>query len=175
MADHRSSYHECGRSLRRRAKEAYLIAERLKDGPFDSHEALLSALEHRRQNVSSLSDAEIDNYIGGQNPRRLGFFDRAEWQLGTVNLSECIVWPKMGERPWASGSVTEVAEMFQSKEPKENRIWRMQTFSDFFSSHLPIVVFGGGPLRFAIDDGSHRAVAMALTGRPSASAWIGRL
>lgn len=162
-------------SPRRHAKEAYLIAERLKDGPFDSHEALLSALEHTKQHISSLSDPDIDNYIGKQNPPRLGFFDRAEWQLGTVNLSECVVWPKMGGRPWASGSVAAVAEMFRLKEPKDSRIWTMQTFSDFFSSHLRIIAFTGGPLQFAIDDGSHRAVAMALAGRNSAPAWIGRL
>ena len=86
-------------SLRRRAKEAYLIAEKLKDGPLDSPEALLAALEQTKQVISCWSDADIENYIGRQNPPRLEFFNRAEWQLGTVNLNECRVWERMGQRP----------------------------------------------------------------------------
>jgi hypothetical protein len=81
----------------------------------------------------------------------------------------------MGDRPWgAKGSVTSVAELFRRNEPQQSRIWDMQKFGDIFSSRLPIIVFPVSSL-VMIDDGSHRAVAMALAGVKSAVAWIGLL
>ena len=162
-------------TLRRRAKEAYLTAEELKDGPFDSHEALLARLQQVSQEVCSLSDEEIDNYIGRENPPRLAYFNRAQWELSVVDLSKCRVWERMGRRPWATGRVTAVAKIFSSEESKDSRIGTMLKFSDFFSSHLPIIAFITGASQFDIHDGSHRAVAMVLAGRHSASAWIGCL
>ena len=67
-----------------------------------------------------------------------------------------------------------VADLFRRHEPQQSRIWDMQKFGDIFSSRLPIIVFRVGP-RVMIDDGSHRAVAMALAGLKSSVAWIGLL
>jgi hypothetical protein len=70
-----------------------VLADKLKDGEFQSHETLLACLKELKQEVSSLSDKELDGYIGEQNPPRLDFFNRAEWELGTVDLNKCNVWP----------------------------------------------------------------------------------
>jgi hypothetical protein len=158
----------------RRAKEAYVVADALKGGLFHSREAFLTSLENLERDVALWSDSEIDVFITSRNPPRLDFYNRAKWRLDGIPLDKCIVWRSMGERAWAEGSVTTVAELFTRHEPKDSRIWDMQKFSDVFSSRLPIIVFPVGP-SLMIDDGSHRAVAMALEGLTSASAWIGLL
>jgi hypothetical protein len=81
----------------------------------------------------------------------------------------------MRDRAWAKGCVPAVAELFKHHEPKGSLIWNMCKFSDVFSSRLPIIVSVLSPSTLMIDDGSHRAIAMALTGLRSALAWIGEL
>jgi hypothetical protein len=78
----------------------------------------------------------------------------------------------MGGREWAQGSVYEVAERFRKMEPLTSRIWSMKLFSVVFQTELPILILQTDSGR-CIDDGSHRAIAMALSGLDTASAWIG--
>lgn len=133
----------------RRAKEAYVVADTLKTAPFHSHEAFLASLENVERSV-------------------------ALW-LDCIDLDRCVVWRHMGDRPWAEGFVISVAELFRCYEPQQSRIWGMETFSELFSSRLPLIVSVLSPTTFMIDDGSHRAIAMALAGVRSALAWIGEL
>jgi hypothetical protein len=80
----------------------------------------------------------------------------------------------MSGRAWAEGCVFEVAEQFKRHEPQASKIWDMRQFADIFSARLPVIVLKtASGLR--IDDGSHRAIAMALAGITRVSAWIGML
>jgi hypothetical protein len=159
----------------RRAKEAFVVADILKAGPFHSSEAFLTSIENSQREVASWTDSEIDSFIARDNPHRLDNYTRAQWKPDTVELDKCTVWAHMGRREWAEGSVTTVAELFRRREPQQSRIWDMQKFGEIFSSRLAIIVFPVGPSSIMIDDGSHRAVAMALAGVKSAFAWIGLL
>src|SRR5215813_666374 len=161
-------------SLKRRVKEAFMVANKLKAGPFHSHEALLTLIENSEREVTSWTEDEIDLLIAQDNPSRLRDYDGAKWKLDRVDLDSCVVWPRMGDGPWAEGCVINVADLFRRNEPHESRIWDMQKFGDIFSSRLPIIVFPVGPT-VKIDDGAHRAVAMALAGLKSSVAWIGLL
>ena len=156
------------------AKEAFVVADILKAGPFDSQEAFLASMENLQREVTLWTDGEIDSFIAQDNPHRLENYTRAKWGSDTVDLEKCTVWAHMGGREWAVGSVTTVAERFRRREPQHSRIWDMQKFGEIFSSRLPIIVFPVG-FRVMIDDGAHRAVAMALGGIKSAVAWIGLL
>jgi hypothetical protein len=158
----------------RRAKEAFVVADTLKGGTFHSREAFLTSLENVEREVTSWPDNQIDSFIAADNPWRLDNYTRAQWSLDHVDLERCTVWRHLGGRKWAEGSVTSVAELFRHHEPQQSRIWDMQKFGDIFSSRLPIIVFPVGS-SVMIDDGSHRAVAMALAGLKSAAAWIGSL
>jgi hypothetical protein len=157
----------------RGAKEAFVVADKLKDRPLDTHEVFLASLESCEQEVAAWTDSAIDSFIG-RDPRRLDYYNRAQWKLGHVDLDKCRVWSCMGGRLWAEGDVIAVAENFRLHERPDSRIWQMARFGDLFSARLPIIVFVG-PSTLMVDDGSHRAVAMALAGLRSASAWIATL
>ncbi len=159
----------------RSVKETFVIAERLKDGPFDTHEAFLASLERSKREVTSWPDCELDAFIGSQDRVRLDFYNRARWRLDSVNLDTCLIWRRMGGRDWAEGLVPAVAERFRSLEPEGNPIWRMQKFGELFALQLPIIVSVLNPSTRMIDDGSHRAIAMFLAGLKSTLAWIGEL
>lgn len=157
-------------------KESFVIAEMLKAGPFDTPNAFTASLEQTTREVASWPASHIDAFIRDRDARRFDFFNRAKWRLDQVDLDKCAVWwPNgMGERgEWAKGDLMEVVDRFRVQEPKDSPIWNMQKFSEVFAARLPIIVFVVGPSKFAIDDGCHRAVAIALAGAKSSSAWIG--
>ena len=121
-------------------------------------------------------ESKLDAFIRDRDPIRFDNFQRATWRLDTVDLNECAVcWAggmgQLGE--WATGNIIEIANRFREKQPKGTPVRNMQKFAKFFSSRLPLIVFVVGPSTFAIDDGCHRAVAMALAGVTSSIAWIG--
>lgn len=155
------------------AKRSFVLADKLKAGPFDSRELFLRTLEKNKADVLGLTMTEIDAVIG-RDPLRLGDYNRARWTLGGFDLRQCVVWPQMGGRAWAVGDPIIVAKRFKIYEPQKSRVWRMTEFVDVYESVLPIIVIRRS-LEVRIDDGSHRAVAIALTGRTYVSAWIGVL
>jgi hypothetical protein len=156
----------------RSVKEAFVVANKVKSGPFTSEDVLLTSIDKLKREVHSLPDDEIESLV--TDHVRRDYFNRAKWRLDRVDLNECEVWPRMGDRDWAEGSVAEVAELFRSNEPKESRIWEMQKFAKIFASELPIIVFVC-PGKLSINDGCHRAVVMMLAGCTSTLAWVGTI
>jgi hypothetical protein len=154
-------------------KQAFVLADRLKNGPFDNHSAFLAAVDRHGADVAGLPTSEIDSYVG-RDPRRLHDYNRAVWHFDSLDLRKCRVWPGMGGRDSAHGYVTDVAELFKTKEPLASRVWEMKRFAAIYSEKFPIIA-----LRIRsetiIDDGYHRAVAIALAGTTNVSAWIGTL
>ena len=155
------------------AKRMFVLADRLKGGPFDTMEHFLAAFERYSVKVAALTTAEIDSLVG-VDAQRLCDYNRADWRFDTLDLGECCVWPRMGNRTWAQGRVTEVAKLFETHEPKDSRVWSMKQFADIYSLRLPVIVLKTRS-ETRIDDGSHRAIAMALTGIRKVSAWVGIL
>src|SRR6266853_1089751 len=83
-------------SLTRRAKEAYVVADTLKRGPFHSRETFLASLENLKREVTSWTDNQIDSFIAGDNPWRLDNYTHAQWSLDRVDLERCRVRPYNG-------------------------------------------------------------------------------
>jgi hypothetical protein len=160
-------------SPRTEAKRAFVLADRLKGAPFVSIELFKAVLAAEKSRVQQLSDADLDGIIA-RDPKRLEHYNQATWKSDRVVLAACKVYPRMGERAWASGSVRVVAEQYKRLEPLSSRIWTMKHFSGVFESQLPILILKT-KRHFHIDDGSHRAVAMALCGIEKVDAWIGEL
>lgn len=155
------------------AKRTFVLADKLKKGPFDSRQSFLDALEQCSQEVLALSTGEVDTFVGGHQPR-LQDYNHATWRFVAFDLRRCVVWPRMGGRSWAVGAPVDVAELFKGREPTDSRIWNMKQFADVFAARLPVIILDRGT-EVRIDDGSHRAVAMTLAGLTQVSAWVGVL
>ena len=154
------------------AKRAFVLADWMKAAHrCDSEEAFLSLLSSERLRVASLQAHELDQIIA-RDMSRLECFEKLAWRLDSVSLADCYVYSKMGERPWAVGTVKDVGEKFVRMEPSGSRIWRMKLFARIFSSQLPLIIVQRSE-RLDIDDGSHRAIAMYLSGIKKSTAYIG--
>lgn len=119
-----------------------------------------------------MSDASVVAAV--DYPPRRSRYIKARWSLMDVNLIQCHVWPQMGGRPWATGTVNALLPIFRQQEPKDSRIWAMVSQAALFVDHLEILIIReAGVLK--IDDGSHRAIAMALGGLRVTRAYVGSL
>jgi hypothetical protein len=125
------------------------------------------------------------------------------WALKRIPLSECGVWPKMGGLPPAAtyGTVLDTAKYIRpyltskkrmvAKMKKAVYIQKLGAFAELITEYVPIVVFEGSIIRhhklssaasrkpykhckYDIDDGSHRAVALALQGKTQILALVGK-
>jgi hypothetical protein len=155
------------------AKRAFVLNDYLKAGPFDNIELFLIVLASEKSRLQQLTETELDCIIA-RDRHRLENYNRATWALERVKLGTCLVYPRMGQRAWAQGTVSDVVEKFKKFEPLTSRIWVMKQFRSVFEVHLPILVLRENA-KFQIDDGSHRAIAMALGGVEYAMSWIGTL
>jgi hypothetical protein len=153
-------------------KRAFVLADWMKSAKrCRSKEEFCAMLWVETARVEKLSEHGLDEIIV-RDQLRLDRFEKLPWRLDIVSISECLVYPRMGERLWAVGTVKEVAERFLHLEPIGSRIWKMKLFAEIFSSNLPLIIIERAG-RFDIDDGSHRAVAMQLSGIMKTNAYVG--
>ena len=153
---------------------ALALADKLKSGDFASTDSFLRSLNKCEQEVRLWTDAEVAEFARRAG-NRLARYQKLVWTYSSdAQFLRYDVWSKMGERHWAKGSVNDVAKLFRGNEPTESRIWKMKDFANEFATKLPIIVteLGSG---MRIDDGCHRAVAMALAGHERCAASIGKL
>lgn len=140
----------------------------------------------------------LDNY----HPRYDNYFN-STWELKKINLEDCGVWPKMGGLPDAAtrGSVLDTAEYIRPYLKDKRKltlttarilyIEEMMKYAEIISKHIPIIVLEEGVIRhhklrksterklykkclYDIDDGNHRALAMALLGKKEIMALVGK-
>jgi hypothetical protein len=158
----------------RSVKECFLLANALKTGPFDPESYRAKAgLERRR--LAEISDTQIDQQVTDGYRRRR--YNHATWLLTVVDLASCSVWNPMGQRNWATGPVSQVAERLKTLGDSTDRLWDMTQFIQQPFSEVPIIVFErkSNCRQFRIDDGCHRAVAYYLAGFRQAFAIVGKV
>lgn len=126
----------------------------------------------------------------------------AHWELKEVALDECGVWPGMSSLPEEAtyGSVVETAKYVRYYIHNKDKLsWdnhrvlyieRVMEYADVISRFVPVVLFEGGvirnnhndktihkdklkKLRYDIDDGNNRSVALALLGKKRVLALVG--
>lgn len=149
-----------------------LLCNAMKSGPFNPEAAALAAISFKREAIATMSDANVIAAVEDSH-RRLRY-QKARWSFLDINVADVHVWPRMGGRHWATGTVASLLPMFRVREAGDSRIWSMGPLASLFSDHLNILVIReAGLLR--IDDGSHRAVAMALAGRLKSRAFVGSI
>lgn len=152
-------------------KRVFVLADAINEGRFETIDSFLVCLRARMAEISAYSDAQVDSIIK-KWPPRFAAYEEARWEFKQLDLNKCFVWTGMGGLAWAKGCVFDVATLFQQYKPSDNKVWEMMRFVDIFSSQLPIIVLKNQSGLW-IDDGSHRAVAMALSGIRKVSAWVG--
>jgi len=157
--------------MRLEAKRAFVVADWMKSASrCKSQEEFLILLRAEQTRVSKLHETEMDQIIQ-RDESRLERFQTLDWQLRTVRLRDCHVYPRMGKRAWAVGCVSDVAAAFNRLEPSLSRIWKMKLFASLFTE-LPLIVLEDAG-KLTIDDGSHRAIAMYLSGIRDVPAYVG--
>lgn len=154
----------------RQVKEAFFLAERMKNGPYEMP-ALELAIARVKAEIAALSDSELDSQI--KDPKRLQQINEAKWYFGKVQIARCRVWPGMGKRPWATGDVPGVGVRCVKHSDPSDRLWKMAERAKTLKQ-LPLIVHSRiEPRQYRIDDGCHRAVALFLAGIKEAEAYIG--
>jgi hypothetical protein len=156
----------------REIKEAFVLADRMKAGPFDELQKFRENLQFHKEQVSWLSDAQLDEHIA-KDSVRIKRYNLASWIRCWVKLASCSVWQEMGGRQWAKGTVEKVATELRHRKEPGDRIWGMVPYANFFVSELPIIVLQNQTIK--IDDGSHRAVAMWLANFSEAEVFLGKV
>ena len=133
---------------------------------------------------------KYDNYIN------------SNWVLKEIDLNDCGVWPLMGGLPesFTNGSVVDTANTIKPYLEDKNKlnhslsrllyIENLIPYAEIITKHIPLNVFTGSIIRrnklmipkyitdtkdckYDIEDGNHRAVAMALKGKTKIKAFIG--
>jgi len=152
-------------------KRAFVLADWMKAaGRCRSEEEFLALFASESTRLARLTEGEFDQIIA-RDQSRLKRFETLEWELDSTPLGDCYVYPRMGDRAWAEGQVRDIAGKFVRQEPPSSRIWKMKLFAALFR-RLPLIIVVRGK-NLEIDDGSHRAIAMFLSGIKDANAYIG--
>jgi hypothetical protein len=156
----------------REVKECLLLADALKSGPFESH-GFRNRVVQEWQRISKLSVAHIDQTITDSSRRTR--YSNGTWMLTVVDLASCSVWPRMGQRQWATGPVPCVAQKVWERGGASDKIIEMVRAVRLSFAEVPLIVFRRkqSPQQFRIDDGCHRAVAYYLAGFRQAFAFVG--
>jgi hypothetical protein len=156
----------------REVKECLLLANKMKDGPFDQM-GFSSELERFKTTLASLPLEQIDQSIREKDPRRFTRYTEANWTLTVVSLERCRVWPKMGGRDWPAEYVNLVANDLVKQA--DEKFWAMGNLAQLFFAAIPLIIIRptSSADQLRIDDGCHRAIAYYLAGFRQAFAFVG--
>jgi len=133
----------------------------------------VKVLQAQKKKIGRIKDGEIKEKLKSDSYRYEGY-QAATWSLRKISLKYCSVFPNMGGREWAFGTIHDLLPRFRDPvfESPQSQIWALKKMAALWAAHLPIIVWQkGSSLR--IDDGSHRAMAMALAGIDEVEAYVG--
>jgi hypothetical protein len=163
----------------RRACEIFVVANLAKPIQPEAAPVTLGRIEQLLADVVSWSNERVCLAVTDKARRRR--FAESVWDRGTVGLDDLAVWPGMGGLPPAAtrGSAAETARHILEKGIPQGAP-RLRAFVEAARSDplgiervcraLPLIaveygmLFGAqrGLMPWALDDGSHRAVVLAL-------------
>ncbi len=158
----------------RAVKEAYVLAEAHKLGPFET-EGFHEALSHKRPRIAKYTTRQLDDAIG--DSERLERYNAAKWVYTVVSLKNCSVWPTRGAIHWAHGPIDKVVEKIRGQVDPEDRLWEMIKTTPVTMFRLPLIVFRrlSNLRKYRVDDGTYRGVAYYMAGFRHAPAFVGTL
>jgi hypothetical protein len=156
----------------REEKEALILANMLKAGPFDP-DGFRAKLASERARLAGLPAPTMDQAVHDAHRRKR--YNAASWVFSVIDLGSCSVWPHMGSKLWAKGLVSKVAADIPVQAGMEDKLWQVKTTIRLSFADLPLIVFRRkrSASQFRIDDGCHRAVAYFVAGFRQAFAYVG--
>jgi hypothetical protein len=163
-----------GQCTQRQVKEAVILADKLKDGPFDP-DGFKKKLAEVQNEIRPLSENSIDEKYFKDHQDRLRRINEGHWVPGVVDLENCLTWPHFGGRECATGPVNVIADSVRNQHNPADRLWEMVKHVHLYFVSLPLVVIrmNKNPTKFFIDDGAHRAVSSYLAGFRESFAYVG--
>ena len=164
---------------RRRTCEVFVVANMAKPSYPEASAVILALIEQLLKDVASWTDEEVYRSVTDEARRKR--FAESSWRRTTVELTHLAVWPRMGGLPSIAtrGSVIDTAD-YILKCGIPTSADRLRPLVDAARSDpngiervcraLPLIAVDYGMLRqdinrsapWALDDGSHRAIALAL-------------
>ena len=150
----------------------------------DERHLRLAAYVHQLQ--ASTRD-EMTGQVKDETRRQR--FTEWTWRLDRLPLTDVGPWPRMGGLPadWTKGSVLDTAQLIRTHgcprtaERLAHLIAAIDTTNLHELEDVPLLACPSGELfptnprrvPWTLDDGSHRAVLLALHGRTTIHTWIG--
>ena len=159
-------------------------------------------LRRATREANRLSDKKLLSYhLDNYHPRYDNYLN-SKWELKTIRLDQCGVWPRMGGLPDIAtrGSAVDTATYIKKqltgkrltkKNLRAKYIEKMIPFAELITEYVPLIVLEDGVIRhnklirsaqskqyehckYDIDDGNHRAVALAILGKKTVKALVGK-
>lgn len=149
-----------------------------------------------RKIVLKMPEAALDRFILRKNrSKRRDSYNKAQWYIGTVKTGEVGVWKGAGSLPlkWTRGSLAQTAQLVKSGLAQSSPLVTarskrtipgiLKNLSRFQKEKylLPIILPGGSAprrglkrMRGDVDDGCMRAIALAISGKKTIRAYIGK-
>lgn len=153
--------------------------------------------------AKKISDKDLVEYDMGWENRRFENYINSDWQHKSIKLSDVGAWPRMGSTPtkFSTGSILDTADTIKPYLEDKNLltletsrilyIENLMKYVEILNKHVPIIVFEDNLVRhnkfnkkkdlksfqktkYDIDDGNHRAVALALLGHTKINALVGK-
>ena len=174
------------------AARTFLLAEALKPATGEAFAELLHRADTTSSSVPTGADALLA--LAERDPTRAGFYSTLTWTRKQLPLLTLRAWPAMGGLPdsWCQGSIAETAEFVRRQGVPESAT-RLQQLVSLqqqvdrdelvqWLSNVPLLVvpetlLHQRPLHptaiWAVDDGSHRAIVLALLDVESVVALVG--
>jgi hypothetical protein len=139
----------------------------------------------------------------GHHPRYDHYLN-SEWKIATISLKDCGAWPRVGDLSdrATGGTIVDTATYMQKilegkkKKTKEYKkalyLVAMQEYASVITEYVPIIVLEDHVIRhetflrrkdntvsykktkYDIDDGNHRAIALAMQGHKEIKAFVGK-
>jgi hypothetical protein len=163
----------------RQACEIFVVANMAKPNRPEAASITLGRIEQLLENVVSWSNERVCRTVTDEARRRR--LTGSVWDRGTVGLADLAVWPRMGGLPFAAtrGSAAETARHITENgvPPGASRLRTLVAAArsdpagiEQVCRALPLIAVEYGMLfrarrrvmPWALDDGSHRAVVLAL-------------
>ncbi|MCK5459847.1 hypothetical protein KAI52_01925 [Candidatus Parcubacteria bacterium] len=120
---------------------------------------------------------------------RVKRYKSCDWYFGRIKIDNTGVWPRMGNitdnlliknSKWSANQIYKNSTKIVKY--KLNHLFRIMPFVSHLNRYMPIIVIKDGVIRsekkylkqkYDIDDGCHRTICLALTGKIFINAYIG--
>ncbi len=153
----------------------------------DSTDDLVKKFEIQKSKIDHLTLDQLYTLLPTEM-WRFELYQKHSWVFKSIELKYLAPWYATGDLPeeWCSMSVVDVASKIKCNPNVDSdsirRIKVISRYPDIITSYFPPIVYQGGEIRKDLslqvlpvdsDDGSHRSIAAALSGKTHIPGYVG--